>query len=108
MDKQIMKIIDKAIVRSHPDIIKLMGCIDGSFTDYKFWTYLFLVNKQIRWKKYLEVKKEVGTIIKFSGLYDETMMMDINFVFEDKNICYRYDRTGIKKKWSYDEKNPAN
>lgn len=29
--------IDKAIVRNHPDIIKLMGCIDSSFTDNIFW-----------------------------------------------------------------------
>ena len=71
MDNQIMKMIDKSIVRSHPDINKLMGCIDGSFTNYTFWTFIFSVNKQIRWKKYLEVKKEVGTIIKFSGVYDE-------------------------------------
>ena len=108
MDNQIMKMIDKSIVRSHPDINKLMGCIDSSFTNYTFWTFIFSVNKQIRWKKYLEVKKEVGTIIKFSGLYDESMMMDVHFVFEDKNICYRYDRTGIKKKWTYDKENPAN
>ena len=106
MDKQIMKIIDKSIVRSHPDIIKLMGCIDGSFTDYKFWTYLFLVNKQIRWKKYLEVKKEVDGILKFAGEHDN-IAVNITFVFEDKNICYRYDTSGIKRKWSYDEKTPT-
>ena len=46
MDKQIMKIIDKSIVRSHPDLIKLMGCIDSSFTNYTFWTFIFSVNKQ--------------------------------------------------------------
>jgi len=107
MDKQIMKMIDKAIVRNHPDIIKLMGCIDGSFTDYKFWTYLFLVNKQIRWKKYLEVKKEVDGILKFTGEHNDTIV-SIYFVSEDKNICYRYDTSGIKKKWAYNKENPAN
>ena len=107
MDHQIMKIIDKAIVRNHPDIIKLMGCIDGSFTDYKFWTYLFSVNKQIRWKKYLEVKKEVEGILKFVGEYDN-IATNVNFVFEDKNICYRYDSFGIKRNWTYDKENPAN
>ena len=106
MDKQIMKIIDKAIVRSHPDIIKLMGCIDGSFTDYKFWTYLFLVNKQIRWKKYLEVKNEVDGILNFTGEHNDTIV-SIYFVSEDKNICYRYDTSGIKKKWTYDKENPT-
>ena len=107
MDQQVMKIIDKAIVRNHPDIIKLMGCIDGSFTDYKFWTYLFLVNKQIRWKKYLEVKKEVESILRFTGEHNDTIT-SIYFVSEDKNICYRYDTSGIKKKWTYDKENPAN
>jgi hypothetical protein len=106
MDKQIMKMIDKAIVRNHPDIIKLMGCIDGSFTDYKFWTYLFLVNKQIRWKKYLEVKKEVEGILKFVGEYDN-IGLNITFVFEEKNVCYRYDTSGMKRKWTYDKENPA-
>ena len=106
MDHQIMKMIDKSIVRNHPDIIKLMGCIDGSFTDYKFWTYLFLVNKQIRWKKYLEVKKEVEGILKFVGEYDN-IGLNITFVFEEKNVCYRYDTSGIKRKWTYDKENPA-
>jgi hypothetical protein len=107
MDKQIMKMIDKAIVRNHPDIIKLMGCIDGSFTDYKFWTYLFSVNKQIRWKKYLEVKKEVDGILKFVGEYDN-ISVNVNFVVEDKNICYRYDSSGIKRKWTYDKETLLN
>ena len=106
MDHQIMKMIDKAIVRNHPDIIKLMGCIDGSFTDYKFWTYLFSVNKQVRWKKYLEVKEEVQSILKFSGEHDN-IGVNITFVFEEKNVCYRYDTSGIKKKWTYDKENPA-
>jgi len=107
MDHQIMKMIDKAIVRNHPDIIKLMGCIDGSFTDYKFWTYLFSVNKQVRWKKYLEVKEEVQSILKFSGEHDN-IGVNITFVFEEKNVCYRYDTSGIKRKWTYDKENPAN
>jgi hypothetical protein len=106
MDRQIMKMIDKAIVRNHPDIIKLMGCIDGSFTDYKFWTYLFSVNKQVRWKKYLEVKKEVQNILKFAGEYDN-IGVNITFVFEEKNVCYRYDTSGMKRKWTYDKENPA-
>jgi hypothetical protein len=101
-----MKIIDKAIVRNHPDIIKLMGCIDGSFTDYKFWTYLFSVNKQIRWKKYLEVKKEVEGILKFVGEYDN-IGVNITFVFEEKNVCYRYDTSGMKRKWTYNKENPC-
>ena len=107
MDHQIMKMIDKSIVRNHPDIIKLMGCIDSSFYNTTFWTYLFSVNKQVRWKKYLEVTKEVERILKFTGDHNDTMVM-VNFVFEDKNICYRYDSTGIKKKWTYDKENPAN
>ena len=106
MNHQIMKMIDKAIVRSHPDINKLMGCIDSSFTDNTFWTYLFSVNKQIQWKKYLEVEKEVGRILKFTGEHDNTIV-SVTFVFEEKNICYRYDTSGIKRKWSYDEKNPT-
>jgi hypothetical protein len=106
MDRQIMKMIDKAIVRNHPDIIKLMGCIDGSFTDYKFWTYLFSVNKQVRWKKYLEVKKEVQNILKFAGEHDN-IGVNITFVFEEKNVCYRYDTSGMKRKWTYDKENPA-
>ena len=76
--------IDKAIVRSHPDINKLMGCIDSSFYNTTFWTYLFSVNKQIRWKKYLEVKKEVESILKFTGDHNDTLVM-VNFVFEDKS-----------------------
>jgi hypothetical protein len=107
MNQQIMKMIDKTIVRNHPDIIKLMGCIDNSFYNTTFWTYLFSVNKQIRWKKYLEVKNEVESILKFTGDHNDTMVM-VNFVFEDKNICYRYDNSGIKKKWTYDKENPAN
>lgn len=105
MDNQIMKMIDKAIVRNHPDINKLMGCLDSSFTDYLFWTYLFSVNKQIRWKKYLEVKKEVENILIFTGEHNDTIV-SITFVFEEKNVCYRYDTTGIKKKWTYDKENP--
>lgn len=107
MDHQIMKMIDKSIVRNHPDINKLMGCIDSSFTDNTFWTYLFSVNKQIQWKKYLEVRNEVDRILKFTGEHNETFF-GITFVFEEKNICYRYDTSGIKKKWTYDKKNPAN
>jgi hypothetical protein len=106
MDNQIMKMIDKAIVRNHPDIKKLMGCIDSSFTDSIFWTYLFSVNKQVRWKKYLEVKKEVESILKFTGEHNDTII-GVTFVFEDKNICYRYDNSGIKKKWPYNKENPA-
>jgi len=106
MDNQIMKMIDKAIVRNHPDIIKLMGCIDSSFTDYIFWTYLFSVNKQIQWKKYLKVKKEVESILKFTGEHDNTIV-SVTFVFEEKNICYRYDNSGIKRKWTYEKENPA-
>jgi hypothetical protein len=107
MDHQIMKMIDKAIVRNHPDINKLMGCIDSSFTDNTFWTYLFSVNKQIQWKKYLEVEKEVERILKFTGEHDNTIV-SVTFVFEDKNICYRYDNSGMKRKWTYDKENPAN
>ena len=107
MDHQIMKMIDKAIVRSHPDINKLMGCIDSSFTDNTFWTYLFSVNKQIQWKKYLEVEKEVERILKFTGEHDNTIV-SVTFVFKEKNICYRYDTSGIKKKWTYDKENPSN
>jgi hypothetical protein len=43
--------IDKAIVQNHPNIDRLMGCIDNSFSTYTFWTFLFSVNKQIQWKK---------------------------------------------------------
>jgi hypothetical protein len=107
MDKQIMKMIDKSIVRNNPDIKKLMGCIDTSFNDFIFWTYLFSVNKQIRWKKYLEVKKEVQSILRFTGEHNDTII-GVTFVFEDKNICYRYDSSGIKRKWTYDKENPAN
>jgi hypothetical protein len=107
MDKQIMKMIDKSIVRNNPDIKKLMGCIDSSFSNHTFWNYLFSVNKQIRWKKYLEVKNEVDSILKFTGEHDGTIV-GITFVFEDKNICYRYDNSGMKRKWIYDKENPAN
>jgi hypothetical protein len=106
MDHQVMKMIDKSIVRNNPDIKKLMGCIDSSFTDHIFWTYLFSVNKQIRWKKYLEVKTEVESILKFTGEHDNTIV-SISFVFEEKNICYRYDTSGIKRKWRYNKENPA-
>jgi hypothetical protein len=106
MDQQVMKMIDKSIVRNHPNIKKLMGCIDNSFTNYTFWTFLFSVNKQIQWKKYLEVKKEVESILKFTGEHDNTIV-SISFVFEEKNICYRYDNYGIKKKWTYDKENPT-
>jgi hypothetical protein len=58
MDNQIMKMIDKSIVRNHPDIKKLMGCIDSvSFNDRIFWTYLFSVNKQDLIYKYFAAKK---------------------------------------------------
>lgn len=106
MDHQIMRMIDKSIVRNNPDIKKLMGCIENSFTDYTFWTYQFSVNKQIRWKKYLEVKTEVERILKFTGEHDNTIA-GVYFVSEDKNICYRYDNSGIKKKWPYNKENPA-
>lgn len=106
MDQQIMKMIDKAIVKNHPEIIKLMGCIDGSFSEYTFWTYLFSINKQVRHKKYLEVKNEVERILNFTGKHYNTMV-SVTFVFEEKNICYRYDNYGIKKKWTYDKENPA-
>ncbi len=29
------------------------------------------------------------------------------FVFEEKNICYRYDTSGIKRKWTYDKEKPC-
>jgi hypothetical protein len=101
-----MKMIDKSIVRNNPDINKLMGCVDNSFSDYTFWTFLFSVNKQIRCKKYLEVKKEVESILKFTGEHNNTITQ-ITFVFEEKYICYRYDTSGIKRKWSYDKENPT-
>lgn len=107
MDQQIMKMIDKAIVQNHPNIDRLMGCIDNSFSSYAFWTFLFLVNKQIQWKKYLEVRNEVERILKFTGEHNETIF-GITFVFLEKKICYRYDNYGIKKKWKFDEENPAN
>ena len=105
MDQQIMKIIDKSVVRNNPDIKKLMGCTDNSFSNYTFWTFIFLVNKQVRWKKYLKVKKGVQRVLDFTGEHEETMF-GIHFVFEDKNICYRYDNSGIKKKWTFDKENP--
>ena len=37
-----------------------------------------------------------------------TTWTNLDFVFEDKNICYRYDNSGMKRKWVYDKENPAN
>ena len=106
MSQQIMKMIDKSVVRNNPDINKLMGCIDNSFSGYTFLTFIFLVNKQVRWKKYLKVREGVQRVLDFTGEHEETMF-GIHFVFEDKNICYRYDNSGIKKKWTFDKENSA-